>query len=607
MLHIVTLKALPMTTFRFLTTATLGLAVLLAACTANKNPAEISAKTQDLVFTGEPEPVKGKIDVYQSMARAAKYNVDAAGISLSKKIYNQNPNLKPEDIIANVLNSNISDSNPLYNMSRVLDFAVIYAMTNLDAGSEYVNNNFYNKSAQHLALAAIRAHQDAWWADRHEREIERMIRQQTKIVKELAAKEERLGRLSKEDVHYKKNLEVALLKLAELQKELAFNKMEFAQLVKVGPKEIDLEGRHFYQLEDFDKTYTLEIFQEAAVRNRNEFAKGKESLINYSFDDVRGNVIRKYPLVERLDINGLNIEDDVYYKELQNRVLQIADNLMTAVTEYRRAKPGTATKEAFKRRAYDELGAAILEQVEINFRLVERADIDYENIQKEIALQKQELRQFNKNYKMSVDQKLELLNAQIKLVETERQAAQILAERAVALRSLYFNAGFTPFSKAVLKAPVKDVVAVLKTGFNRDVVEMLAAAAVPARRNEEPQGNDWAKKPNWLEDLMKNPGTPAKASGAAKQQLVSRFSPYGPEADSLKVLQLGAYEQKENAAADWQKLSEQFVILKNYQPQLLPANGSGRVLYRLVISDEEGGLRQICNQMRAAGVDCLLR
>ena len=79
-------------------------------------------------------------------------------------------------------------------MCRVLDFAVIYAMTNLDAGSEYVNNNFYNKSAQHLALAAIRAHQDAWWADRHEREIERMIRQQTKIVKELAAKEERLGR-----------------------------------------------------------------------------------------------------------------------------------------------------------------------------------------------------------------------------------------------------------------------------------------------------------------------------------------------------------------------------------------------------------------------------
>ena len=123
MLHIVTLKALPMTTFRFLKTVTLGLAVLLAACTADKNSAGITAKAireaaaaapvnQDLVFTGEPEPVKGKIDVYQSMARAAKYNVDAASISLSKKIYNQNPNLKPEDIIANVLNSNITGGNP---------------------------------------------------------------------------------------------------------------------------------------------------------------------------------------------------------------------------------------------------------------------------------------------------------------------------------------------------------------------------------------------------------------------------------------------------------------------------------------------------------------
>ncbi len=621
MLHIVTLKALPMTTFRFLKTVTLGLAVLLAACTADKNSAGITAKNQDLVFTGEPEPVKGKIDVYQSMARAAKYNVDAASISLSKKIYNQNPNLKPEDIIANVLNSNISDSNPLYNMSRVLDFAVIYAMTNLDAGSEYVNNNFYNKSAQHLALAAIRAHQDAWWADRHDREIERMIRQQTKTVKELAAKEERLGKLSKEEIYYKKNLEVALLKLAELQKALAFNKMEFAQLAKVGPKEIDLEGRRFYQLEDFDKTYTLEIFQEAAVRNRNEFAKGKESLINYSFDEVRGNVIRKYPLIERLDINGLNIEDDVYYKELQNRVLQIADNLMVAVSEYRQAKPGTATKEAFKRRAYDELGAAILEQVEINFRLVERADIDYENIEKEISLQKQEVRKLNKSYKMSADQKLELLNAQIKLIETERQAAQILAERAVALRSLYFSAGLTPFSKTVLRAPVKDVSAVLKTGFNRDVVEMLAAAATPALRENNPQSNDWAKKPNWLEELMKNPGAAGRGTGTGRKvqgtagkgkafadgQDGGRFSVYGPEADNLKVLQLGAYEQKENAAADWQRLSEQFTVLKNYQPQLQQGGSNGRVLFRLVISDDKGGLRQICNQMRAAGADCMLR
>lgn len=607
MLHIVTLKALPMMTFRLYKIVALGLAVLVGSCTANQNDSGLTAKNQDLVFRGEPEPVKGKLDVYQSMARTAKYNVDAASFSLSKKIYNQNPNLKPEDIIANVLNSNIADSNPLYNMSRVLDFAVIYAMTNLDAGSEYVDNNFYNKSAQHLALAAIRAHQDAWWADRHDREIERLIRQQTKVVKELAAKEERLGKLSKEEIHYKKNLEVALLKLAELQKALAFNKMEYAQLVKVGPKEVNLEGRKFYQLEDFDKSYTLEIFQEAAVRNRNEFAKGKESLINYSFGDVRGNVIRKYPYIERLDINGLNIEDDIYYQALQKRVLEIADNLMIAVTEYRKAKPGSATKAAFKQRAYDELGAAILAQVEVNFRLVERADIDYENISKEIAVQKQEVKSLQKNYKMTVDQKLALLNAQIKLAETERQAAQILAERAVALRSLYFSAGFTPFSKTLLRSPVKDVVAVLKTGFNQDVVEMLAAATVPEARASHPQDNAWAKNPNWLEDLMKNPGAVKKSTVSSAESADEKFKAYGAEADKLKILQLGAYGQKENAEADWNRLSTQFPDLKKYQPQLQQASGQGRVLFKLIIRDRDGGLRPLCNQMRAAGAECLLR
>lgn len=58
------------------------------------------------------------MDVYVSMARAAKYNVDVASRNLNKKIFNQNPDLKPHDIIQNIMNFNVDDGNPLYDASR---------------------------------------------------------------------------------------------------------------------------------------------------------------------------------------------------------------------------------------------------------------------------------------------------------------------------------------------------------------------------------------------------------------------------------------------------------------------------------------------------------
>ena len=47
----------------------------LAACTAEKSAEVAHASQNELVFSGEPEPVKGRLNVYDSMARAAKYNV----------------------------------------------------------------------------------------------------------------------------------------------------------------------------------------------------------------------------------------------------------------------------------------------------------------------------------------------------------------------------------------------------------------------------------------------------------------------------------------------------------------------------------------------------
>lgn len=123
-----------------------------------------------------------------------------------------------------------------------------------------------------------------------------------------------------------------MLKLSEIQKNLAYRVVEYGQLVRVDPKDVELEGRRFYELEDFDKKYSLEIFQEAAVRNRSEFALAKELVQSYNFKDVRAYAIREYPDVARLDINGVDLNTELYNKELTDKALLIANNLVDQVT-----------------------------------------------------------------------------------------------------------------------------------------------------------------------------------------------------------------------------------------------------------------------------------
>ena len=133
---------------------------------ADKTPA---VKEDELVFRAEPEAVKGKVDVYTSMARAAKYNVDNASANLNKKIFD--PNQKPRNVLQNIMNIKFDNTTPLYEVSNALEYATLYATANLNNKKGFVDNLFYTRAAQHLTLAAIRTHQDAWYASRKIKEI----------------------------------------------------------------------------------------------------------------------------------------------------------------------------------------------------------------------------------------------------------------------------------------------------------------------------------------------------------------------------------------------------------------------------------------------------
>lgn len=584
---------------------------LIGGCSsAEKNGVGDKIEVDELIFAQNPEPVRGKLDVYASMARGVKYNVDVAAQEMNKKLFSQNQNMAPQDIIQNMMNVKSGRDNPLYDSLRALDYAVIYAMVNLSGSRSYIDNNIFVKTSQNLALASIKAHKGALFATRQLKEIARLTDKQQKKLNDINKKEERTGRLTPAELSYKKGLEVALLKLKEMYEAQAFAVAEYAHLVKAEPKELKLEGRTFYELDDLDKKLTVRAFQRSAFNNRSEFDIAKEMGRSYRFREVEYNLLKKYPEIERLNINGYDVEDEVYAENLEKRAYALALGLVKKTEAYKKAKEGE--RDRLRVKAFDELGTAIFTQVEVAYNLVRLSEIDFGVVSKQAADLKKDIKQRERG-RLSADAEISLLNDRIKLLALQNEQSQIAAEKALALRALYFYAGFSPFTRTLLKNEIKDIVVSLRASFNKDMVEMLAA--VPAEEAyDEKVGNDWAKKENWLEDLMENkPEVPAAQPAGSAGPAVHAgsddiFAPYAdPAYDRKKVMQLGSYVERENADLEWKMLQELYPELRSKTPEVIRTRINGQIFYRLVLHSESGGFLSLCNRLRGDRVQCLLR
>lgn len=509
-----------------------------------------------------------------------------------------------------MMNVKSGRDNPLYDSLRALDYAVIYAMVNLSGSRSYIDNNIFVKTSQNLALASIKTHKGALFAARQLKEIARLTDKQQKKLNDINKKEERTGRLTPAELSYKKGLEVALLKLKEMYEAQAFAVAEYAHLVKAEPKELKLEGRTFYELDDLDRKLTVRAFQRSAFNNRSEFDIAKEMGRSYRFREVEYNLLKKYPEIERLNINGYDVEDEVYAENLEKRAYALALGLVKKTEAYKKAK--AEERDRLRVKAFDELGTAIFTQVEVAYNLVRLSEIDFGVVSKQAADLKKDIKQRERG-RLSADAEISLLNDRIKLLALQNEQSQIAAEKALALRALYFYAGFSPFTRTLLKNEIKDIVVSLRASFNKDMVEMLAAVSAEEAYDEK-VGNDWAKKENWLEDLMENkPEVPAaqpavSAGPAVHAGADAIFAPYAdPAYDRKKVMQLGSYVERENADLEWKMLQELYPELKAKTPEVIRTRINGQIFYRLVLHSESGGFLSLCNRLRGDRVQCLLR
>ena len=165
---------------------------------------------------------------------------------------------------------------------------------------------------------------------------------------------------------------------------------------------------------------------------------------SYRFREVEYNLLKKYPEIERLNINGYDVEDEVYAENLEKRAYALALGLVKKTEAYKKAKEGE--RDRLRVKAFDELGTAIFTQVEVAYNLVRLSEIDFGVVSKQAADLKKDIKQRERG-RLSADAEISLLNDRIKLLALQNEQSQIAAEKALALRALYFYAGFSPFTR----------------------------------------------------------------------------------------------------------------------------------------------------------------
>jgi hypothetical protein len=217
--------------------ALIGGISMVSACSGNKKSLGEALNTNDLVASYEVESLPKTVNVYNAMARAAKYNSDVSAQNTLKKMYNgdENPKKIAEGIISA---SQVSDK--LESSVKAMDFADLYAMSVLTNNQKYIEDTLYAKSAQNLSVEAIRLHREEIFAANKIKEIDRVLNRYGKILKDLNTRMEKDASLTADEINYRKNLEVALNRLAEIKNQLVFVRKEYVSLIKAKEKELRL-------------------------------------------------------------------------------------------------------------------------------------------------------------------------------------------------------------------------------------------------------------------------------------------------------------------------------------------------------------------------------
>ena len=98
-----------------------------------------------------------------------------------------------------------------------------------------------------------------------------------------------------------------------------------------------------------------------------------------------------------------------------------------------------------------------------------------------------------------------------------------------------------------------------------------------------------------------------KIQSVQTQKVQTKSEPAAVDYNQRKILQLGAYMQKENADLEWKMLRQLYPELQNKSPKIERAEVNGQMWYRLIVESEDGGWVNLCEKLKNDRFGCILR
>ena len=557
---------------------------LLNACSATNLPPNTPPKKTENTYQIQIEPQKGRISPDISVARSLKYNTNSIKQQSITKFIG-------EEAYTNAFNNlkrlKENNQNSISTSLKELDFSILFASVNYYQDNNIIDSLFDNIIAQNLIQGTLKSHKNTLYANKKIFEIRRKIRQYQKQLTFLIKKQSQNP--TDFNSEYKKTLETAIDKLKQIQKEMEQNIHDFKQLTKIDNNNIKLEGKNFFSELNLPANSQASDFQTFGLSNRSEL----QGFNKLSYNTVSELITYEYPINDR-KIKGFYLQDSTYLQNLAVNGDAQAHKLLETIINYQQAP--NRKKNKIKEKLEKEFNKAIYLQIELAYALALRTSADYQAQQTNIENIKKEIKYIEKNNRLSNEQKIQLIQLHINLLENENIADQILGEKAVAVSALNFYAGLNQISPSMLNNDIATL--------SQEIKKMLSQKISDKQNisSKKQKNTHWAKGDNWLEELMTTPQKTPSNSKIMSKPVSSRI-----DYNKFTILQMGAYLDKSTAENEWKKLSSEISELQKYQPVYEKNYITGIELIRLYIKSPNGGLKDLCSQLRKKHYECILR
>lgn len=469
---------------RHITFAFFGL-FLLVSC-SSPSPQSTKIEIEQLPFSHNPENPKEAIEVWSSMARAAKYNIEVAVDNYTKKLSAAQQAKAPLDALAPFADET-SGSNELFNTYKTLNLAILISQDDKKAHFQDV--------AQNLLLAGVSSYHQASFASKKKRDLDREINKKRKDIEALNKKEERINTLSPKDAENKKALEVFLVQIKELEEAFANDLAFFGNLEKVDMATTTFGSQRFFDGSNWDNSLTLENFEKIAQKNNK---------IN-NLEVEKNELFKAFPEATRLSLNNMDYKNPLITQEIILKNNHIVTALLNKKISINKAK---------------------VAQIELAYYMVKLAEVVNLEAQLNYQTGYNELKRRQKDNKKLSD----VLAQEIEVLRLDRYRNQTVSHKTVAIQNLYFLTEPLPLNREFFNPSITEIAKKIKKYTSSNLAEVLAVVEAQKIGIKVGEVSNWTSSENWLEEVVET-----KSEALLKK------------GESKSILQLGSYHNYKNA------------------------------------------------------------